>query len=161
MSGPIAEMEGATAAAAGHEAQLGWPEDWRLRKGPLRSGMACMPSDFFAYGELRLPRSADVSPAWPHGLTAQIEDARISICRAYMGVGKAPRTKGRLDVRWQDQQSGCSRLIRSEFSAKFTDPRFDHRALAEALAASMALFYKAGSDGKPCDEPSETGESSR
>jgi hypothetical protein len=119
-----------------------WPDDMAQQTGQLRQGLACMPSGSFMLADVNLPTTEALSAAIPEHLTAQIQQVRVGICSAYMGIGKAPATTIKLVILWKDQRNLCERIVETSARVKKSDARFNSQPMMIAISQSLQEYRR-------------------
>jgi hypothetical protein len=118
--------------------------------GQLRQGLACLPSGSFMLADVRLPTAEELSAVIPKHLTAQVQQVRVGICSAYMGIGKAPATTIKLILVWKDQRYMCEQMVETSARVKKSDARFNSQPMMIAISESLKEYQRMTENGASC-----------
>lgn len=120
--------------------RLAWPANLAGQYGALRQGLACLPAGRFSLHDLVLPTEKEIMAIVPPTVRGEVLNLEMAICRAYMGIGKAPTSRVKLEVRWQDSARQCHSVVAIESVTKRSDGRKDSRPLLDAVRQSYNNF---------------------
>jgi hypothetical protein len=130
--------------------------------GSLRSGLICTPNGDLRWHQIAMPRDEQIREAVAARLSAagrpvqvrgdsagtsgaktivrlSIDDAAMSLCTAWMGMGKAPKAKGTIKLTWHVKTPATAeRSVAFEEKLVFghRDPRVDPTVILDAIAVS-------------------------
>jgi hypothetical protein len=137
--------------------------DPTIKIGSVRSGIVCAPNGVLKWHQIAMPRDEQIREAIVARLSAagravqpggdganasaaaktvvrlSIDGAAMSLCTAWMGLGKAPKAKGTIKLTWHVKPpSSAERSLISEEKLVFDhrDPRVDATVILDAIAAS-------------------------
>lgn len=127
-----------------------WPDDLGQQVGALRKGLACLPSGNFMLSDIGLPQEADLRAAIPAHLSAQVQQIKVGICSAYMGIGSAPATTIKLAILWTDESSNCARLVETSTRVKKSDPRSNSLPMMMAISQSLQHYQRDAKNSADC-----------
>jgi hypothetical protein len=127
--------------------------------GTVRSGILCTPTGSLSWYQVAMPTEKamkdkigtalraggrTVSADAPGTLSLSIDAASIRVCRAWMGVGNAPKGKGVLTLTWRERATpdSAERMTTVKRGLLFDkrDPRADPAVILDTIALA-ALDY--------------------
>lgn len=120
--------------------------------GGVKKGLVCVPAGALKARDIALPSRRNVAErVGTDDALPSIVSIEASVCTAYMGIGKAPKSQLRIQVEWSSASGSlCEKSWEGEAKIKGRDLRDDPTVMLEAIDVSFKRWAAGRASSPDC-----------